>query len=237
MEKDKYSNQGGAVRKRQQISSSNKQMFIWVAAMSAVVGASLVVCWFVWQQVAAKNEVINAKNETSKTLELNNQAVVELRENIAVLDTNTSLMDSRARDEDRALQAILDALPAVHNPLALGASVENNLTVGINGLTLTNLAPADAYSDYGDIAVDESSQPISGSGMAEGVQQVAFTMTVEASNAGALREMLSRFERSIRVINIDNIKLDRSSTGYVVSISAHGFYQQGKIIEMTERKL
>lgn len=227
--------QAGAVRKRQQISDSSKQMFMWVAGMSAIVGAALVVSWFVWQQVISRDAVIEAKNKTAATLTANNDAVPMLRDNIRALDTNTGLNESKALDEHRALQAILDALPAVFNPLALGASIERNLAVGIDGLRLVSLTPVGSFGGL-DSSVDSAVASAEGDGSGA-AQQVAFTMTVEANSAAALKELLERFERSIRVIDVDEIKMERSASSYTMTITAHGYYQQGKVIEMTDRKL
>lgn len=232
--------QAGAVRKRQQINDSGKQMFMWVAGMSAVVGAALVVSWFVFQQITAKNDVITAKNATLTVLKANNDAAPQLRDNIRALDTNPGLTASRATEEHRALQAILDALPAVFNPLALGASIEHNFVVGIDGLRLVSLVPVGSFgggSGGSEADVAAEAAPAAEGTESSSAQQVAFTMTVEAGTADALKELLERFERSIRVIDIDDMKLERSSSGYTMSITAHGYYQEGKLIEMTNRKL
>lgn len=239
--------QKGAVRKRQQISDSSRQMLMWVAGMSAVVGAALVVSWFVWQQIAAKQTIISEKNKTVEVLKANNEAAPILRDNIRALDTDTGLMASRASDKHRALQAILDALPAVNNPLALSASIENRLVQGINGLRLVSLMPTGGYSvSYGDeAAVGTDGATASDAGGASGAvvetsstaEQVGFTMTVEADNVVALRDLLKRFERSIRVIDIDEIKFERSEDQYTMIINAHGYYQPAKVIQMTKKRI
>lgn len=222
----------GAVRKRQQISDSSKQMFIWVAGMSAVVGAALVVSWFVWQQIASKNQVIDAKNETVRILKANNEAAPQLRDNIKLLEANPDLAAAKANDDQKALQVILDALPAEPNSLAFGASLEQKLASGIDGLGITSLS----VTSIGDSAATDTVEATASSGEVA-AEKIDFTMTVESQGADALYELLSRFERSIRVINIDELRIERSSNNYSMRITGHGFYQYGRTIELTDKRL
>lgn len=216
----------GAVRKRQQIKDSSRSMFIWVAGMSVVVGFALVISWFLWQQVAFTTKVVNEKNDTRQTLVDNNAISDDLRANIRALEPNTALNDAKADEDDKALQVILDALPADANSLALGASLQKELVKGVSGLSIESLSvtPAAEEQDQDEFSstdVDENT--------------IAFRMVVVASNVNAHKKLLENFERSIRVIDIDHLRLERNQNNYTMTIDAHGYYQPAKQIELTEK--
>ncbi len=120
-----------AVRKRSQIAKANRTMFLWIAAASALVGIAAVVGLFLGQQLFYNEKVLAEKQKTATTLKQNLSAITELKQEILVLDTNTDLAKVRANPNDKALQVILDALPSEANSLALGASLQNKLLVGV----------------------------------------------------------------------------------------------------------
>lgn len=217
-----------AIRKRQKIQDSNKAMFGWVAGMSAVVGLCLVVSWFLWQQITFKQELISKKNETVATLEKNNEAIPDLRDTLRVYETNRALNSAKANDNDKALQVVLDALPAEANSLALGASLQKSLADGISGLNIESLSVEPSA---------EETQRKSSSRSSRSTNQVDFRMIVTSSNVNSLRELLQRFERSIRVIDIDDLRLERSENRYTLTISAHAYYEPARIIELEEERL
>lgn len=215
-----------AIRKRQKIQDSNKMLFAWVAGMSAVVGVCLVLSWFLWEQITFKGQIIDAKSKTADTLKANNQAIPELRDNIRVLETNSDLNSSKANEDDKALQVVLDALPAEGNSLALGASLQRRLASGISGLNIESLSV--------EPSADESGTTLPAS---DSTEQIKFQLKVTSSRVDSLRELLQRFERSIRVIDIDNMKLERSDDSYTLTITAHAYYQPARVIELEEKSL
>jgi hypothetical protein len=131
-----------AIRKRTQIASANRMMFLWVAGVSVVFGVSLVAVIFLAQIIVFNERVLFEKSKTVSTLDSNYKNVTEkdgLEDKVRVLDTNQALIDSKAKPDDQAIQVILDALPSDANSLALGASLQNKLLFGINGLTIDSL--------------------------------------------------------------------------------------------------
>ena len=218
----------GAVKKRQQIQDSSKTMFLWVAGMSVVVGFALVVSWFLWQQIAYKTKVVSVKNETVQILKDNNEAAETLRENMRVRETNTALNEAKADDDDNALQVILDALPSDANSLALGASIQRELADGVSGLSIESLTVTPANDEQA-----EGSSVSSDAGEGE----ISFRLEVTASRIDAHKELLERFERSIRVIDIDNLQFERNSDTYTMTLDAHGYFQPAKVIELREEKV
>lgn len=217
-------------QKRQKIADSSRLMFAWVAGMSAVVGLCLVVAWFVFQQAAFRIKVVNEKNNTVSTLRTNNDALPKLKDNIRVLETNRALMSAKADSDNKALQAILDALPADANQLALGASLQEVLIKGVSGLELETLTVEPVSS-----SIESTSTSKRSSSKGQKPNSITFKVSVTSPDANKLKEMLDRFERSIRVIDIDSFTLERSDTKYTLTLQAHAYYEPAKIIELRDK--
>lgn len=222
---------GAALRKRQQIAQSNKMMFVWVAGVSVVVGIAGVVSVFLLQQMAFNQKVLNEKSNTISTLRDNNEAIVELKKNIRVLETNAALNASKARSEDKALQVILDALPADANSLALGASLQNKFFDGIDNLTLESLT-VDPVAGIENVDGEEA---VVEEGVEAEANAITFRMSVSSTDANSLKELLQRFEKSIRVIKVRSITLERSEDKLTMNIDASAFYEPAKKIELRDK--
>lgn len=204
--------------KRKAIADSSRAMFGWVAGMSAVVGVCVVVGIFLTQQILFKLEVVGKMTDTLNTLRDNNKVASELTKNVVVLETDAALNSVKANDDEKALQVVLDALPADRNSLALGASLEKRLLTGISGLTIDSLS------------VDSSAATTTESGELT----IPIQIQVSATNASAIKDMLTRLEDSIRIIDIDNFVLERSDTSYQATISAHAYYTEPKEVKLGE---
>lgn len=205
--------------KRKAIADSSRTMFIWIAAMSAVVGMCIVVGIFLAQQIFFKGEVVGKMTETLNTLKDNNKVAATLTSNVLVFETNEALNSVKATPDEKALQVVLDALPADRNELALGASLQQNLLAGIDGLDIESLSVGNT-SDIASVASSENIIPIQ--------------LQVNATSASAIKDMLIRLERSIRIVDIDSFTLERSDDAYQVTISAHAYYQPEKKVELTQ---
>lgn len=206
-----------ALKKRQVIANSNRTMFIWIAVMSAVVGICIVVGYFLVQQIVYKTKVTNKLDATVATLHQNNQDVKTLIENVRVLETNQALNAAKAQSSEKALQVVLDALPADANTLALGASLQQNLLANVDGVkveTLTVLPLGDSSNKAG---------------------KLPFTFTVRSKDASALKDLLHRLERSIRTIDIDSLSLQKNDNDYTMSVEAHAYYQAAKQVTLTNK--
>jgi hypothetical protein len=207
-------------KKRELIAESSKMMFVWVACMSAVVGICLVVSYFLWQQLGFRTNVVNEKNRTVDTLRHNNDVVDKLKENIRVLDTNAALNSAKADSDEKALQVILDALPADNNATALGASLQQKLFADVSGLTVDSLSVG--HVD-GEVSEDTGSTTI------------GFTAAVSATDLNTFKELLQRFERSIRVIDIDEMAVTSNDKGYSMTLTAHAYYEPAKVVELKDK--
>lgn len=204
-----------AIRKRQQIDSSKRTMFGAVAIAALMAGAGLVVMYFLAQQIIFNTKVFGEKQATLSTLRKNLLTIEELKSNIRVLDTNEALRSVRTDDNASAVQVVLDALPADANVDALGASLQTKFVGAVNGLKVESLQ---VELPEGEAA--EGEHP-----------SIHFTMTVSGSAAG-LKELLTRFEKSIRVIDMASISLQSADTQWAMTIQGRAFYEPARTIEL-----
>lgn len=211
-----------ALRKRQLINAASRKMFMWVAIASVIVGFSAVVSLFLFQKIMYKEKVLAAKYSTISVLDKDNTAAPELTNNVRVLETNSALNSIKANSQDKALQVVLDALPASENVFALGASVQSKLIGGAEGVQLESFS------------VDQSNvgQAITTTGSAK---PIMFSATVSSDSATALYGVLNRLERSIRTIDIDSLMIEKSDTKMTMTIQGHAFYLDAKQIKLENK--
>ena len=219
-----------ALRKRQQIDSSKRTMFIFVAVAAFVSGIALVVSFFLVQQIWFQGRVISQKQATVNTINANLKAVDGLKDNIRLLDTNEALSSVKSSDDSSAVQAVLDALPTEPNADALGASLQVMFVGAIDGLTIESLSVTDP-SDEGALAASgsdsepESNDPNLG---------IGFSMSVSGS-AEQLKALLARFERSIRVIKIDSLSVEASKDSLTMDIEGRAYYQPAYDVKIDKK--
>lgn len=216
------------LRKRQQIAKANRTMFLWVAGASVVVGMAAVVSIFLFQKLVFNQEVIGMKQSTANTLTANAKAFPELQNNIRALDSNQALLDSRASEDDTALQVILDALPSTANGTALGSSLQNVLLkydgVKLESLTVQDGADASATAET-SVASTGTTIPFT------------FVVSTESADTKKLLELLERIERSIRAIDIQNLSMEMGDKNITMTVQAVASYEPAKTIELkTEQK-
>lgn len=219
-----------ALRKRTQIIQANRMMFIWIAAASALVSFALVTSIFLSQKLLFNEKVLSEKNKTVSTLNLNNKVIPDLQTQVRVLDTNTDLATSKAKDSDQTLQVILDALPSDANSLALGASLQNKLLAGIPGLTIQSLQ-VDPVAGIESLTAG-STQPGASSGMSS--TQITFRFSV-TGNQDALMNALTNLERSIRTIDITNLQIENQGTSQVMTVQGSAFYEPTKNVTLYDK--
>lgn len=210
--------------KRKAIADSSRTMFVWVAAMSVVVGVCIVVAIFLVQQIAFKLKVVGAMTDTITTLNYDNKVAKNLTDNVIVLQTNSALNSVKVGDEN-ALQVPLDALPADRNALALGASLQQVLLTGVDGLSIDSLSidNSDSSGDTTDSTSTDNTIPIQ--------------MQISSSSASTIKDALARLENSIRIIDVDSFILERSDTSYQATITAHAYYQPGIQLQLNKQTI
>ena len=216
-----------AIRKRTQIAKANRTMFIWIAVASALVGTALVVSFFLAQKAIFNEKVLAEKGVTISNLTNNNKVAPELKSQIQVLDTNQALISSKANDSDQAVQVILDALPSEGNSLALGASLQNKLLAGIPGISSVQslqVTPIAGIETLGDGTTVDASDAVA-------ANEISFRLSVKGSQ-DAIKTVLQRFERSIRLISIDTLQIETQSDGQLLTVQAKAYYEPSKNIEL-----
>ena len=221
-----------AIRKRTQIASANRMMFIWVAIVSVVFSISLVAAVFLVQILIFNEKVLHQKDITVSTLDSNYKNLTNtkdgLQNKIRVLDTNSALNSIKAKPDDRAIQVILDALPSEANSLALGASLQNKLLFGINGLSIDSLSvdPVAGVESLTDTSVVNASPT-------DVSNQITFRFSVSGDQT-ALKQVLVNLEKSIRTIDITSLKIESQGSTQMLSVQARAFYEPARDVKLRE---
>lgn len=215
-----------AVGKRQKIAQSNRVMFFWIAGMSAVVGMCFVIGYFLLQQLIFHTKVANEADKTVSAINKNIKTADTLRENVRLREVDAGLNAAKTDSDARALQVVLDALPADKNDLALGASLQKKLIGEVSGVSIETLTIE---------TEDSGSEGESTMTAVEGVSSQPFSATLTASDVNILKDVMSRLERSIRTIDIDNFSLDKSENGYRLTLKGHAYFKSGEKVELTDK--
>lgn len=220
-----------AIRKRTQIAKANRTMFLWIAVASVIVGAAIVVSIFLTQKLVYTEKVLAAKQETVTRLAQNNEVVDELANEIRVLDTNSDLASAKANEDDQAIQVILDALPSEANSLALGASLQNKLLSGIQGLDL-ELIQVDPVIGVELITTDVLAPATEDAAATSNA--ISFRVAVKG-NDGHFKKALQNIERSIRTIQITSVRIETDSGTPMMTLTGLAFYEPTKSIELRDK--
>lgn len=208
-----------ALRKRAQIAKASRAMFLWVALASVVVSIAAVLIVMMGQKMLHNQRAINELNKTVATLRGNNESISELENQVRMLGSNPALLGLRTSSDDNALRAILDALPAEPNPSALGASLQSRLFENIRVESI-QIDPVYTDVEY----VDESVQE-------DGAQEITFQFSVRG-NSAALKELLERLERSIRTIQVSDMRIEGSGNDQMLSVNGKAYYLPAKQLEL-----
>jgi hypothetical protein len=225
-----------AIRKRQQIANANRMMFLWVAAVSVVVGVAVVVSVFLVQKALFNEKVLGEKAKTASILSKNNKEVDELKNQVRVLNTNQALKDSMVAGEDQPIQVILDALPDTANSSALGASLQekflNDPALKVESL---NVDPVVGVESQSDDSVQDASSSTQGEGSSDNQITFRFSVSADVGNANALKDLLQRLERSIRTIDISALTVETQGTRLVLTVDGRAFYEPAKSVDLKDK--
>jgi len=219
------------MRKRQQIATISRTMFLWVAGASIVVAFAGVGSIFLTKQLLFNQKIIVEKSKTADTLKKNidnaktlNSAVNQLR-----ADRNLSRVPASTATSNN-LDKILDALPYEGDYVGLGSSLQSTLLSGIAIDSLT--VDATAGNELSTSGVDLSTVEIVGD-----AQPITFTFKVSGSDA-ELKTLLGRLDKSIRPIKILNMKLEAAGPNKLdATIQALTYYQPKKVFQLQEETI
>lgn len=221
-----------AIRKRTQIAQANRTMFIWIAVASALVGVALVVSIFMAQKLFYNEKVLAAKQTTVSNLDHNNSVVSSLEDQIRVLDTNTALSSVKANDTDQTIQVILDALPSEANSFAFGASLQNKLLTGIDGLSIESLQVDPVVGV--ETLTDDSDTTAPSDTTTTDSNAITFQFVVKGSQDN-FKQVLQNLERSIRPIVVTSVRIEIQSTGPEMTVQGETFYEPAKTIGLQDK--
>ena len=220
-----------SLKKRAQISKASRTMFLWIAAASVLVGAAVVLSFFLFKILIYEERVLAAKFDTDATLGRNLKAVEPLKSEIRALDTDENLASIKANDQDQALQVVLDALPSEANSLALGASLQNKLLVGGNGVTLDSIQVTPVLG----VETGGEDGGIVDAAVGEGQENsITFQFVVRGGEEG-LKTILKNLERSIRTIQVTSVQISGDAKGQTMSVQGRAFYEPAKKIELKDK--
>ena len=221
------------VRKRQQIASANRTMFIWVALASVVVGSAAVGAIFLAQKAWFNERVLAEKTKTVSTLDKNVKTIDKLKEQVRVMNTNQALHDAMAPGETQPIQVVLDALPADANSSALGASLQTKLlndpALTIDTLRVDPVAGVEANTEQGveDASASDKST--------DSTIHFIFTVSVPTDKVSALKDLLGRLERSVRAIDITKLTVEGQGNRVSMTVEGNAYYEPAKTVELKEK--
>ncbi len=227
----------GAVKKRAQIASGSRIMFIWVAGASVLVSFSVVLSIFLIKQLVFNERVLFEKNKTATTLQNDIDSVKELHRSVNNLRANKNLTALRTSGSTNNLDVVLDALPYEGDSVALGSSLQTTLLSGssINSLTVDPVFIEGEEAETGATpatTVDITTlQPI------DNAQPITFSFKVSGSE-NDLRNMFKKLNTSIRPIKIITTELQSAGGGKVeVTVQAVTYYQSKKAFNLEKKVL
>jgi hypothetical protein len=224
-----------AIRKRQQIENANRMMFVWVAGISALVGISIVLSLFLVQKAWFNEKVLAEKANTASILTDNNKVIGDLKDQVRVLNTNQALKDSMTPNETQPVQVVLDALPSDANSSALGSSLQekflNDPALTVESLSVDPVAGVESQSDADVQNAADSQNAVAG----ENQINFRFAVSVDSSNASALKTLLQKIEASIRAIDITSLDIQTQSSRILMTAQGRAFYEPAKTVDLKDK--
>lgn len=214
------------VRKRQQIASANKAMFVWVAITATVLSLSLVVGQLLFKQASFNAKVIKQKTIARNTLKSNIVNAAKLKDSVNALLVNPDLASVKARPEDTALKVVLDALPSENDTTALATSLQQAI-LNRSGVKIESLD----VQPFG--ASSQSAPPADQAGQPQPIE-VPFSLVIIGTYS-QIRSALNDLSRSIRPISIKNINLQGSDSSLRATIDATTYYQPGVQVGISKK--
>jgi hypothetical protein len=213
------------VRKRQQITSTNKQVLTYVAAAAAIVTVCAVLCFNFWQRISYQWEVIAKWDATNTSLKNSIENIPKLKSEVEALSANNNIKSIRELVDSKLekWQVVFDVLPSSCDPLAveyaftnkifqpsqLGATVKDATAVLESGTcaTMPEVASEDASA---------SSDPTS----TINPQPIQMTISFELTNAtdDDIKKALLSIEYSLHPVTVQSIEVVKG-TAKVIAVT------------------
>ena len=210
-----------AVRKRQQIESTNRTMFTWVAVAAVIISIAIVMSVSLFQRMAFNQKVIDAKNEAVSNLKHNNDVVEDLRNQSRVVNTKRALLETNRPEGAQPISVVLDALPAQANSSALGASLQKKL---LDGVIIDSLTVDSTTAEESTGASSEDGE-------------ISFSFSVSADNPDDIKQVLRRLELSIRTIHVQSLTVEQRGSKTALSVKGIAYYSPEKKVELETKQV
>ncbi|TAH33601.1 hypothetical protein EYC58_00515 [Candidatus Saccharibacteria bacterium] len=213
------------LKKRQQIASANKMIFVWVIIASVVVSLCGVTMQFLVRQAIFNQKIINEKLKTQSTLSKNIENVAKLKQNIDALQADTNLAQVKANPEDTNLKVVLDALPTTDDRTALGASLQQVILPksGVNTSDITTVSQAS--SDATTPLATSSETPTAN-----------FTFAA-TGDYPRIKSMLSDLERTIRPLNVQKLSLQGVDGQVKAAVEGVTYYLPPQTVQLGKKSI
>lgn len=212
------------IKKRQQISGTRKQVFIWVAAASAAVVICIIVGINLIQRISYQTKVNGELGKTAKALEDSADSIDGLIDEINGLRTNRQLTLTNLKSDDSTVfQVVIDALPTEADAVDFGASLQNKI-LSRSGVVIDSIAvEAPSTSSSSSSSSSSTSKKTSSAIAFPTAQPMTFSVTVIGSYNN-IQETLKDIQRTIRPIIIDSILLEGTDARLTATIKATTYY-------------
>lgn len=204
------------LRKRQEISSANRTMLLWVVAASVAISFLLVASQFLYQQFAYNGKVLALKNKAVAQLDDNLTNIQELKRNFNTLDVGDSNVNSRK---------VLNALPSEMDTSAFGTSIQQ-VVAPKSGVTLEALTIDPANSGESD--EDSEGEVVA---LPSTPQELRATVAV-SGNYDQVASFVRDVELVIRPIKFRTVSLSGSDSNTRATIELTTYYQPKKTVEI-----
>jgi hypothetical protein len=215
------------LKKRQQIASANKLIFLWVIGAAVALSICGVGMQFLFRQAAFNQKIIGEKAKTQTTLTNNITNARQLKQKVDELLANTDLASVKATEGDTTLKVVLDALPTADDKAALATSLQQ-VILPKSGVGLTELS---TIALQGDV-VTQGEEPVN-DGTAK---PTGFTFSVTGAY-GQVKTMLQDLERTIRPINVTNLTLDGGDSSLRTTVKADSYYLPERTVELGKKAI
>ena len=203
------------LKKRQQIQSASRTMFLWVAIAAVAVSVCAVSAQFFFQKFTYNNRVIGAKIKAADTLKKNIENAAQLKTEIDALVGNQDLASVKVNQDDTNNKVILDALPSVADSTALATSLQQAI-LSRSSVTIENITVPSLQTTEGAEASDTAAP----------VEQ-PFSISVSGSY-DKIRAMLLDLERTIRPMKLNTINLSGGDAAMRVDVEGVTYFQPAK---------
>lgn len=210
------------LKKRQQIQSANKSVFLWVTIASVLVTIALVLSQFLFKEFMFKNRIIGKMMNTNATLDQNIKNYEPLKQEVAKLMLNQELSALKVDPNDNTLQPIIDAMPTVDDRVALATSLQQAI-LGKSGVTIDTLSTNNNTLLPGTATTTTK----------HSATEVPFVVRV-SGNYEQLKKCFEDLHRSIRPISIQKITLGGNGNKLMADIEAVTYYASPKSTALTE---